>query len=68
MKEVTNNTTKSTNSSKEFIALRNKEGHVVAFINPAKHVNPQSLVASLQSKGLSVAIESPNNEEVSVDL
>jgi len=68
MREVTNNTNTTTKQDKSFIALRNTDGHVIAFINPAKNVNPQALVDALAGKGLHVAIETPNTESVSVAL
>jgi len=61
-------TTQTEAKNEAYIALLNKDGMVVAFINPVKNVNPETLVESIKAKGLNVEIKTPNTEEVNTEL
>jgi len=54
---------------KSFIALLNDSGEqVIAFINPAKNVPQEALVAALTDKGLNVEIREPSTEAIDFQL
>lgn len=44
---------------KPFIALLDSEGELVAFVQPAGKVDPESLVLALEEKGLNVELREP---------
>lgn len=61
-----NQTTQS--GTDPYTVLLNKDGAVIAFINPASHVNVEDLVKALTSKGLAVETRTPQTEDRSVEL
>ena len=52
---------------KAYIALLNKEGEMVAFVQPAGKVEPMALVEALADLGLNVELREPK-APVSVEL
>lgn len=57
------------NEKKEYIVLLDKTGeNVVAFINPAKNVRPEILVAKLETAGMKAEIRETNSDALDFDL
>jgi len=67
MKEVT--LTQTTLDKNQYMAIMDRSGeHLIAFISPAKGVNPTTLVNQLQAKGLNAVINTKNTTEAEFEL
>ena len=59
---------KEKQEAKEYLAMLDVDGEVVAFVHPVKGVSNEVLVGALASKGVNVEVREPKGDKVAIKL
>ena len=59
---------KEKQEAKEYLAMIDVDGEVVAFVHPVKGVSNELLVNALSAKGVNVEVREPKSDKVAIKL